>query len=139
MKSFVKSMRTLGFFLIFANFIQSCDFDTEVSIPKEIIVSNLESGRDQTNHGPRGTTIYSKDTIVWNWIEREISKFRSGWRSYYATLPSRGILIDLDQGRSLLILDHVILYKTRDTVLYHEFQKEKFLQLQQLIIETGEK
>lgn len=68
------------------------------------------------------------------------SKIKKRWHSYYATLPSKGILVDFDHSRRLQSLDSGIIYIIPgESALYHDFQNEKFQELLTFLIETQNK
>ncbi|EMJ91650.1 hypothetical protein [Leptospira alstonii] len=131
-----KSIRILFIVSIFS--LQSCDFETEVSIPKEIRITVIDHKNNQQEDGPY-EKICTQDSPVWKWIAKEIPKLKNGWRSYYATLPGAGIIVDLGNSRRLQILDHGVFYISQKSVLSHDFQNEKFRELLTLIIETRNK
>ncbi|WP_061286400.1 hypothetical protein [Leptospira interrogans] len=134
------TMRFFYFILIFP-FLQFCDSEIEFSIPKKIRVTLLHPKSYQLEDRSY-ERIYTEDSPVWKWIAKEIPKLKEGWNSYYATFPSKGILVDFDHdnNRRLQILDHGVIYIVRGkSALYHDFQNEKFQELLTLIIETQKK
>ncbi|MFA4794906.1 hypothetical protein [Leptospira kirschneri] len=129
---FYKLMIRFFYFILVFPFLQFCDSEIELSIPKKIHISYQLEGRPY-----RMDIECTEDSPVWKWIAKEIPKLKKGWNSYYATLPSIGILVDFDHGRRLQILDHGMIYIIPgESALYHDFQNEKFQELLTLIIKT---